>query len=542
MCDDSLVLYNAHIYTVDPHRPTASALAIRNGRVLMVGPDEKVQSACPNPTRIDARGYTIVPGFIDAHAHLHELGDALCQAELSGTPSPEAVVERLQQFVEAHDLSPDTWLRGHGWDETHWSSPSLPTRDRLDAAFPERPVWLTRTDVHAGWANTAALDATVGLDRLRRMDDPDGGRIHRTADGCPTGILVDNAMSLVADDIPLPTESQQARHLRTALQHTARHGITGLHDAGVTLDKLRRLRQFIEDDAFPLRVYAMVEGRNDAFDHFCEHGPYHHPSGRLHVESAKFFADGALGSRGAALLDDYADEPGNRGLLLHDPAPFQQKIRQAAEAGLQVNTHAIGDRANRFVLNAYEAVMDVPDVTLRRPRIEHAQVLAPEDVSRFGPLGVLASVQPLHATSDMGWVESRLGPDRLNGAYAWKSLQAAGTRLAFGSDAPVEPIDPIRGFHAAVTRQNADGHPDGGWHSSERLSRADVLHAYTRGAAYAAFMEDDVGTIAPGMRADLAVLSQNLMEVPASEMLDTEVVATYLGGTLIHSTEDWLDP
>lgn len=537
-----LALYNAHIYTVDDRQPTASAVAIRNGRILMVGSDAAIESKCPSASRIDARGRTIVPGFIDAHAHLHELGQALCQADLTGTRSPEDAVERLQAFAEQQDLPPDAWLRGHGWNEADWSPPDVPTRDRLDAAFPERPVWLTRADVHAGWANTAALEATVGLDRLRRMDDPDGGRIHRTEDGQPTGILVDEAMTLVTEALPPPTDTQQRRHLRTALRHTARYGLTGLHDAGVTLDKIGRFHRFIEDDALPLRVYAMVEGRSDAFDHFCERGPYHDPSGRLHVESAKFFADGALGSRGAALLDDYADDPGNRGLLLYDSAAFRERVQAAVEAGLQVNTHAIGDRANRFVLDAYEAVMGTSDRPLRRPRIEHAQVLAPGDAHRFGALDVLASVQPLHATSDKGWVASRLGADRLDGAYAWKSLQAAGAPLAFGSDAPVEPIDPIRGFHAAVTRQDADGHPEGGWHPPERLSRAEALYGYTQGAAYAAFMEDEVGSIAPGMRADLTVLSQDLMRVPADTLLDTEVVATYLGGTLIHSIPDWPDP
>jgi len=536
------ILHNARIYTVDGRHPTASAVRIRNGRILRVGSDAAAVSEGRNARRIDAGGCTIVPGLIDAHAHLHELGQTLCRADLTGADSLQAVVGTLRRFVEERDLSADGWLRGHGWDETDWPSSERPSRDRLDAAFPDRPVWLVRTDVHAGWANTAALEATVGLDRLRRMDDPDGGRIQRTTDGRPTGILIDEAMTLVTDAIPPPSDERQARHLRTALRHAARHGLTGLHDAGVTLDKLRRFRKFIDDEAFPLRVYAMVEGQSDAFDHFCEHGPYRDPSGRLQVESAKFFADGALGSRGAALLDDYADEAGNRGLLLHDPAEFRARVRAAAEAGLQVNTHAIGDRANRFVLDAYETVMSAPDMELRRPRIEHAQVLASRDVQRFGERDVIASVQPLHATSDMGWVESRLGPDRLAGAYAWKRLQKAGAPLAFGSDAPVESIDPLQGFHAAVSRQDADGRPAGGWHPSERLSRAEALYGYTRGAAYAAFMEDEVGSITPGKRADLTVLSQDIMQVPVEDLLDIEVVATYLEGTIMHASPDWPDP
>jgi predicted amidohydrolase YtcJ len=483
-----------------------------------------------------------VPGFIDAHAHLLELGLSLARAGLAGADSPDAVVERLRAFADARTLPDGAWLRGHGWDETAWVSP--PSRQVLDAAFPERPVWLTRTDVHAGWANTAALEATVGLDRLCKMSDPDGGHIHRDADGTPTGILVDDAMGLVTDEIPPPSDARRDQALRTALDHTTRHGITGLHDAGVPLSQIRRFERFIENDDkdFPLRLYAMIDGRGDTFDHFCEHGPLHHDSGRLDVESVKFFADGALGSRGAALLTDYTDDPGNRGLLLHDEDTFHRHVQAAVACGFQVNTHAIGDRANRLVLDAYEAAMVESDAPVRRPRTEHAQILHPDDLPRFGEFGVIASVQPLFATSDRGWVEDRLGPDRLEGAYAWKQLADTGAHLAFGSDAPVEPVDPLRGFHAAVTRQDADGQPEGGWRPSERLSRDAALRAYTQGAAWAAFQENDVGSITPGKRADWVVLSRDIMACPLDALLDTTVLATYLDGVPIHTNGDWPDP
>lgn len=537
-----LLIHNAQIYTVDDERPGASALAIRDGRFVTVGTDDRLQRICDEAVRIDAGECTIVPGFIDAHAHLHEIGRRLRRVDLSGTSSPSEVVERLETTEAERDLSPGAWLRGHGWDETEWGRSEFPSRTQLDGAFPERPVWLTRADLHAGWANTAALERTVGLDRLQRMDDPDGGRIHRTSERTPTGILIDSAMALVEDELPSLTSEQSDRALQRALQHTSGHGITSLHDAGVTLDEIRRFQQFIDEDAFPLRVYAMIAGRGDAFDHFRRRGPFHDETGRLHVESVKYFADGALGSRGAALLDDYTDDPGNRGWLLHDREEFQQNVQAAVEAGFQVNTHAIGDRANRFVLDAYNAAMTEGDAPVRRPRIEHAQVLAPEEVERFGELGVLASMQPLHATSDMGWVEARLGTDRTTRAYAWKRLTDAGARLAFGSDAPVEPIDPLRGFHAAVTRQNASGDPPGGWHASERLSRSAALHAYTKGAAYAAFLEDEVGSIHAGKRADFVVLDTDIMTASPPDILDTEVVATYIEGRPIHSTEGWPDP
>jgi predicted amidohydrolase YtcJ len=536
-----LVLHNAQVYTVDPKRSTASAFAVQDGRFRAVGTDDAVLDAYPDARRIDAEGQPVVPGFIDAHAHLLELGLSLVRADLTETDSPNAVVEQLQAFVDRHAPPDDAWLRGHGWDETDWG-PSGPRRKPLDAAFPHRPVWLTRTDVHAGWANTAALKRTVGLDRLRTMSDPDGGHIVRDAHGRPTGVLVDTAMDLVADQIPSASDDERDEALATALDHTARHGITGLHDAGVSHSQIRRFRRFIDDGSFPLRLYAMIDGRGDTFDHFCEHGPLHHASGRLDVESVKFFIDGALGSRGAALLDDYTDDPGNRGLLLHDEGAFRDHVKTAVECGFQVNTHAIGDRANRLVLDAYEAAMDDCDAPMRRPRIEHAQILSPDDLPRFGSLGVIASVQPLFATSDMGWVKDRLGPGRLKGAYAWKSLEDADAHLAFGSDAPVEPIDPLRGFHAAVTRRDADGHPAMGWRPSECLSRRSALQAYTLGAATAAFQGHDVGSITPGKRADWAVLSRDIMTCATDELPQTDVLATYLDGVPIHSSAAWPDP
>jgi hypothetical protein len=533
------VVHNATVYTVDDQCPTATAFAVRNGRFRQVGADRPVREAAPDVPHVDAGGQAIVPGFVDAHAHLHDLGHALRRADLTGTGSPAAVVERLTTFVAGHDLPPGAWLRGHGWDETAW--PTSPSRAPLDAAFPERPVWLVRTDIHAGWANTAALDATVGLDRLRHMDDPAGGRIVRDAAGRPTGVLVDAAMALVEDHMPPPTDAQQDRALRTALAHTARHGITSVHDAGVELPKIRRFRRFIEAGALPCRVYAMALGESDAFDYACEHGPLRHPSGRLDVASTKFFADGALGSRGAALLDDYADDAGNRGLLRHPPGVLRHRVQRAVEGGLQVNTHAIGDRAARIVLDAYEAAAATADAPVRRPRVEHAQIVAPEDRLRFGALGAVASVQPTHATSDMGWVEARLGADRLDRAYAWRSLRDAGARLALGSDAPVEPPGPIQAVHAAVTRQTPDGRPDGGWRPAERIARAAALRAHTLNAAYAGFREDTLGSITPGKRADWVVLSQDLLRVPAERLPHTEVQATYLDGRRIYAAADWPD-
>ena len=533
------VLHNARIYTVDDARPTATALAVRDGQFVAVGPAAEMRRSDPKARSIDAEGRTVVPGFIDAHAPPQALGLSLCRADLSGAASAAEAVERLRAFAEDRNLPEGAWLRGHGWNDATWDNRQAPSRALLDEAFPHRPVWLTRADIHAGWANTAALEATIGLDRLRTMSDPDGGAIRRDANGHPTGVLVDAAMNLVEESLPPPTEAQYDRALSTALTHASEHGLTGLHDAGVDRDAMRRFRRFIDEDRFPLRVYAMIDGRGDTFDHFREQGPYHGPKDRLRVEAVKLFADGALGSRGAALLEDYADDPGNRGLLLQSPEQLHANVRAAVDSGFQVCTHAIGDRANRLVLEAYEAAQTESAVPLRRPRLEHAQLLHPDDRPRLAALDAIASVQPLFATSDKGWVADRLGPDRLDRAYAWHSLHDAGAPLVFGSDAPVEPIDPIQGVHAAVTRQDAHGQPPRGWRPQERVSRATALHAYTQGAAHAAFQEDTVGSITPGKHADFVVLSQDILQVPAAALLDTEVVATYLDGRPTYATADW---
>jgi len=534
------VLHNATIYTVDDEQPQAGAFAVRAGRLLMVGRAADVLDAYPDARRIDAEGRTVVPGLIDAHAHLMGLGQSLIRADLVGAPSKDATIDSLRAYAE--QLPEGAWLLGRGWDQNDWPVKEFPTRQDLDAAFPDRPVFLSRIDGHAAWANTAAIEATVGLDSLRQMDDPEGGAIRRTDDGDPTGVFIDAAESLVASQIPEPPEAEQDRALEAALEATARNGLTGMHDAGAPLATLRRYQRFIDEGRFPLRVYAMVGGRGDTFDHFCQNGPLIGEHGRLRVQSVKFYLDGALGSRGAALLAPYSDDPGNRGLLMKQPDAFQQDVADALRCGFQVNTHAIGDRANRLTLDAYEAAMAATGSTVGRHRIEHAQILHPDDIGRFAELGVIASVQPTHATSDMPWADERLGDDRLDGAYAWQSLKESGARLAFGSDFPVEDVSPIEGFYAAVTRQDADGQPPGGWTAEERVSRQAALHGFTLGAAYAGFQEHEIGSLTPGKRADFTVLSRNIMTIPTDEILDTEVVATYIDGKPVYVAPSWPTP
>ena len=530
------VLHNARIYTVDAEQPTAGALAVRNGELLAVGPDADMLDAFPDAKRVDADGRTVVPGLIDAHAHLMGLGTSLIQADLVGLPSRQATLDTLSAFADT--LPQGAWLRGRGWDQNDWPETSFPTRQDLDAAFPDRPVILGRIDGHAAWVNTAAIEATVGLDSLQAMDDPEGGAIRRDATGVPTGILIDAAERIVRSDVPPLSDAELDRALTAALNETARYGLTGVHDAGVNRATIDRYTRFIENDRFPLRLYGMVGGRGDTFDWICQNGFVQHSSTRLTVRSVKFYMDGALGSRGAALLEPYSDDPGNRGLLMKQPSAAEEDVTAAMNCGLQVNTHAIGDRANRVTLDAYAAAMEKAPDNAGRHRIEHAQIVHPDDLERFARLNVIAAMQPTHATSDMYWADERLGEERLDGAYAWQSLLDSGARLAFGSDFPVEEVDPLLGFYAAVTRQDADGWPEGGWHPEERVTRDTALRGFTLDAAHAAFQEDTLGSLTPGKRADFVVLSQNIMEIPAADILDTHVVATVLDGRAVYAAAD----
>ncbi|WP_412060475.1 amidohydrolase [Rubrivirga sp. IMCC45206] len=524
------VATNATVYTVDAARPVAQAFAVEDGRFVAVGSEAELAAAYPDWPTVDLGGRTVTPGFIDAHAHLMGLGEALLSADLVGTTSKADIVARLVAF--AADLPDGAWVTGRGWDQNDWGGDgAFPTRADLDAAFPTRPVWLGRIDGHAGWANTAALRA-AGIDPdAPAPPDMEGGAVLRDADGRPTGVFVDAAEGLVARAIPAPDAATTAEMLTRALAETSRLGLTGVHEAGIGMEMLPVYQRFAAEGRFPIRNYAMITPGE--IGPFCDAFPAGITDARVVVRSVKVYADGALGSRGAALLADYADDPGNHGLLFRADDAIGATIRAAMACGLQVNTHAIGDRANRQVLDAYAEAIAATGGGPGRHRIEHSQILHLDDLARFAPMGVIASVQPTHATSDMPWAGERLGPDRLVGAYAWRRLLDSGARLALGSDFPVERPNPLLGFHAAVTRQDASHAPAGGWYGNQVLTRAEALRGFTLDAAYAGFMEDEVGSIEVGKRADFVVLSQDLMAVPPEAILDTRVVATYLDGEAV---------
>jgi len=529
-----LLVANA-IHTGDPVQPTVGAIAwdADSGRVLDTGSADALLQLYPQAPRIDVGDATVVPGLIDAHAHLVYLGNILAQADLTGARSRAEIVQRLQQFEK--QLAPGEWLQGGGWDQNRWDNTDFPTAADLDAAFPERPVYLDRIDGHAGWVNTAALRIAEKAGKPLSGDwQPDGGRIVRDAAGKPTGVLVDAASSLVSGHIPAPDDATREKRLQAALQMAVSNGLTGVHDMGVSRGDLALMKRLADQGKLPLRIDAYADGNQGALDDLCTGGLYDHPGGRLQMRGVKLFMDGALGSRGAALLADYSDDPHNRGLLVTSPEDFEVAVRKADGCKVQVATHAIGDRGNRIALDTYEKVLGSHKDSDHRWRVEHAQVVSLQDIPRFAKLGVIASMQPTHATSDMGWAEQRVGAERIQGAYAWQRYLHSGARLALGSDFPVEKVDPRLGLYAAVTRQSRDGQPPGGWQPEQRLSAAEALRGFTSDAAWAGHDEAQVGTLQRGLRADFVVLDRDPLTVAADQLDDLKVLSTWVDGEPVY--------
>ena len=528
-----LVLTNGVVHTVDPARPRAEAVAVRGNRIVFVGGTVEARALVGPGTRVvDLRGRTVVPGFNDAHAHLLGIGFARLDVDLMGTRSYSEVVQRVA--AAAAGRRPGEWIRGRGWHEGKWEAPGpgsvrgFPTHHALSDATPHNPVVLDRADGHAILANARAM-AAAGISRSTRP--PAGGEIVRNAAGEATGVFVDRAESLVAPPPRAPEEVRRA--LGLAMDECVARGVTSLSDAGASLDTLALYREVAAAGGLRTRLYVMAEGL-----------PTMRALGRpltglgggmLDVRAVKLYADGALGSRGAALLEPYEDDPGNVGLLVTPPEGLLEVARFALAHGFQVATHAIGDRANRATLDAYETAQgESPAVKDPRFRIEHAQVLDAADIPRFGKLGVLASMQGIHCPSDRPWAPRRLGDARIaEGAYAWRKLLDAGARILNGTDAPVEDLDPIQNFHATVARRDASGRPPGGFDPDQRLTRAEALRTMTLDAAYGGFAEGEKGSIEVGKLADLVVLSQDILSVPDDDLMKTEVLATIVDGRVL---------
>jgi predicted amidohydrolase YtcJ len=524
-----VVFSGGRIYTLDGTGTEAQALAARGGRILAVGTDQEILAlAGPETRRIALNGGTVVPGLIDAHGHLASLGAVrMGREDLATTKSSGELLERIA--ARAKNARAGEWILGVRWDQANWGEKEFPTHERLSAITPNQPVFLWRVDGHAGLANRRALEL-AGITRQTR--NPSGGEILRDARGEPTGLLVDSAIGLVASRITTAGASRR-EELLAAQQACLSVGLTGIHDAGIDPAEAAIYQKLCDEGRWRLRVYAMLTA--NYLNYAIEHRPViGYGGGRFTLRAIKTSLDGALGSRGAWLLQPYNDRPGHEGLSTQSPANLLTICRAALAQGYQVCTHAIGDRANREALNCYERALAERPGTDVRFRIEHAQVVALEDLPRFAKLGVIASMQPTHATSDMRWAQDRIGPERLKGAYAWATLLRSGARLAAGSDFPVESEDPRLGLYAAVTRKDRDGRPEDGWRAEECLTREQALRAFTLGAAHAAFEEREKGTLEPGKLADFAVFDRDLLRVPPRELLDAKVLLTVIGDEVVH--------
>jgi predicted amidohydrolase YtcJ len=510
-------------------------VAVRGDRIVFVGSNQEANVLRGDRTRvIDVAGKTVIPGMSDSHGHLTGLGSALRTVDLVGTRSYDEVIERVAR--RARQLPAGSWVIGRGWDQNDWPDTRFPTHERLSTAVPDHPVVLTRVDGHAIFVNARAMQQ-AGINK--GTPDPAGGRIIRDANGEATGVFVDNAMLLVRRAVPAETRAETREGVRLAMRELNRLGLTSIHDAGVGCNTIRLYEEMARAGELTARNYVMVAGRESAcLDEMLKAGPRNNVDGKhlLAVRAIKLSADGALGSRGARLIEPYADEPNHTGLELIPPQLIKDVAVRALRSGFQLNVHAIGDGANRTVLDAFEsALREVPKAD-HRFRVEHAQILHANEIPRFARLGVIPSMQAVHQTSDMYWAENRLGWTRIQGAYAWRSLLNSGVIIPGGSDFPVESADPLQSFHAAVSRQDANGWPLGGWLPQQRMTRDEALNHLTIWPAYASFREDLVGSITNGKLADIVVLSHDIMTVPVEEILATRVELTIVNGRVVYET------
>lgn len=512
-----LLVYNAQVYTVDAAFSTVEAVVIKDGKFVATGLEKDLRAQFNPKAEVDAEGRTIVPGLIDAHCHFYGLGQNQEVVNLVGTTSFDEVLQRVLDFQE---LAKAQFIYGRGWDQNDWEDAAFPNKSALDSLFPNIPVALQRVDGHALLVNQKALDLG-GIDETTRVS---GGEVI-LEHGKPTGVLVDRPMQLVMNKWPKPDRSAKIRALLAAEAICFENGLTTVNDAGLDREIIELIDSLQQSGDLSIRIYAMVSNTPENLDYFLSRAPY--KTDRLTVRSVKVYADGALGSRGAALKHPYSDQAGHFGAMITPQDSLYSLAQRIAEAGYQMNTHAIGDSANIAVLRAYTAALKQKEDP--RWKIEHAQILDTADFSLFGNK-VLPSVQPTHATSDMYWAESRLGQDRMSGAYAYATLLQQSGSIALGTDFPVESVDPIQTFYAAVTRMDKSGFPEGGFLMEEALTRAQALRGMTYWAAYSNFEEAEKGSIAPGKWADFTILSADIMTIPTNEIKNTKVSQTYIAG------------
>ena len=529
LADTALVNVNGYTSTDDGIRRFSVLVFDDNGKVVTTG-DDKLLETLAIAARIDGAGRTVLPGLIDAHAHVAGLGYLKTSLDLAGVPSLDEAVKRIARY--ASDNPNSRWITGRGWNQVIWPTNAFPGAADIDAVVADRPVWLRRVDGHAGWANSAAM-RLAGIDA--DTPDPVGGKILRDGNGHATGIFIDKAMSYIESQVPQPSKADTRAAIKAAIEKLVAEGMTGVHDAGIDIATAELYMSMADDGELDMRIYAMVGGAGDVLDAIGE-PIVGYGEDRLDIASVKLYSDGALGSRGAAMIEPYSDDPENRGLAFWTQDELDAMVAKANGMGFQVGIHAIGDLGNRMSLDAFERIQDGKPSPLRN-RIEHSQIIALEDIPRFAELGVIASMQATHATSDKNMAEDRVGPERIKGGYAWRRLLESGAIIANGSDFPVELSNPFHGLYASVTRRDRGGEPPGGWYADQALTRAEALHSFTLAAAYAARQEERLGSLEPGKWADFIIIDRDYFEVPAGEIDDIVVLETWVGGERVFARE-----
>lgn len=522
------VLHNVNGYTSsnDGIRQFSVLVFDDTGKVVATGGDELLAGKS-GAAQIDGGGLTLLPGLIDAHAHVYGLGFLQNSLDITGVPSVDEAANRIRAYAEEHPHA--RWILGRGWNQVLWPVKEFPTAAHIDAVVSDRPVWLRRIDGHAAWANTAAMKL-AGIDN--DTPDPVGGKILRDDNGQATGVFIDLAMDLIERQLPKPEKSDYRQALKSAVDVLVAEGMTSVHDAGIDLMNAEVYISMADNDELDMRIYAMTGGAGEVLDAIGK--PLRaYGNDRLEIAAVKLYADGALGSRGAAMIEPYSDDAENRGLAFWTQDELDRMVAKANDMGFQVGVHAIGDLGNRMVLDAFDTVQQGKPSPLRN-RVEHAQIIALEDIPRFAELGVIASMQPTHATSDMNMAEDRVGPDRILGGYAWRRLLDSGAVIASGSDFPVELSNPFHGLYAAVTRQGRDGEPEDGWFADQVLTRGEALHSFTLAAAYSAHQENRVGSLEPGKWADFIIIDRDYFTIPASQIDDIIVLQTWVGGEKVY--------
>ena len=506
-----------------------SAIAFTDDKIDKIYSSEEQLPNAKNITVIDGKGKTLIPGLIDSHGHILSYGLSLLQADLVNTTSAQDAVNKTLNYAKNNTQL--TWIQGRGWNQTQWPSNAFPTAASLDKYFPDQPVWLARVDGHAGWANSKAM-ALAGI--TKDTLSPDGGEIIKDKNGMPTGVFIDNAMDLINQSIAPLTVQEQKQVLVKAMDSLASFGLTSVHDAGIDTDNLNAFKALSQENAMSIRVNAMLYLPSANWQQTLANGQYRSKDDMFTFNSVKIQADGALGSRGAALIEDYSDHAGHKGLLLNTPKAFENLVDTSMRLGFQVNSHAIGDNANKLVLDTYEKYIKATKTKDLRHRVEHAQVLRIEDIPRFSELDVIAAMQATHATSDKNMAQERLGPTRILGAYAWRKLLNANAIIAAGSDFPVESPNPFFGLHASITRQDHTNSPQGGWFADEKMTPLEAFRSFTIDAAYSGHQENIIGSLAKGKKADFILLDRNIFTMPEQDIWQVTVDKTWVDGKLVY--------